>query len=98
MVRRYERMRSRLDSTIYRIINERRSSGVDHNDLLSMLLLAQDEDNGAQMTDTQVRDEAMTLFLAGHETTANALSWPFYLLSHNPSAESRLHAELDEDL
>jgi cytochrome P450 len=96
MVRRYERMRLRLDSTIYRIINERRKSGVDRHDLLSMLLLAQDEDDGQKMTDAQVRDEAMTLFLAGHETTANALSWTFYLLSQNPVAEANLHAELDE--
>jgi len=95
MVRRYESMRSRLDSTIYQIINERRNSGADRNDLLSMLLLAQDEEDGATMTDVQVRDEAMTLFLAGHETTANALSWTFYLLSQNPGAESKLHAELD---
>ena len=98
MVRRYEKMRFRLDSTIYRIINERRKAGVDHQDLLSMLLLAQDEDTGGKMTDLQVRDEAMTLFLAGHETTANTLSWTFYLLSQNPDAESRLHAELDEVL
>jgi len=98
MVRRYERMRLRLDSTIYRIINERRKSGVDRHDLLSMLLLAQDEDDGGKMTDAQVRDEAMTLFLAGHETTANALSWTFYLLSQNPVAEANLHAELDEIL
>ena len=96
MVRRYERMRLRLDSTIYRIINERRKSGVDRHDLLSMLLLAQDEDDGQKMTDVQVRDEAMTLFLAGHETTANTLSWTFYLLSQNPMAEANLHAELDE--
>ena len=96
MVRRYERMRLRLDSTIYRIINERRKSGVDRHDLLSMLLLAQDEDDGGKMTDAQVRDEAMTLFLAGHETTANTLSWTFYLLSQNPVAEATLHAELDE--
>ena len=96
MVRRYERMRLRLDSTIYKIINERRKSGVDRHDLLSMLLLAQDEEDGGKMTDAQVRDEAMTLFLAGHETTANALSWTFYLLSQNPVAEASLHAELDE--
>jgi cytochrome P450 len=98
MVRRYEKMRSRLDATIYRIIEERRISGKDHQDLLSMLLLAQDEDTGGKMTDIQVRDEAMTLFLAGHETTANVLSWTLYLLSLNPTAESNLHAELDEVL
>jgi cytochrome P450 len=95
MVRRYEKMRDRLDSTIYRIIEERRRGDIDRNDLLSMLLLAQDEDDGRKMTDQQVRDEAMTLFIAGHETTANALSWTFYLLSRNPAAEAALHAELD---
>ena len=98
MVRRYEKMRYRLDSTIYRIIDERRKAGVDRQDLLSMLLLARDEDTGGKMTDLQVRDEAMTLFLAGHETTANTLSWTFYLLSQNPAAEAKLHAEIDEVL
>lgn len=63
-----------------------------------MLLLARDEDTGGKMTDLQVRDEAMTLFLAGHETTANTLSWTFYLLSQNPAAEAKLHAEIDEVL
>lgn len=98
MVKRYERMRLRLDSTIYKIIEERRRNGVDRHDLLSMLLLAVDEEDGGKLSDIQVRDEAMTLFLAGHETTANALSWTFYLLSQNPASESRLHAELDEIL
>ena len=61
-----------------------------------MLLLAQDEEqNGARMTDTQVRDEAMTLFLAGHETTANALTWTWHLLAQHPDVERRLHEELD---
>jgi cytochrome P450 len=98
-MRRYHRMRARLDSVIYRIINERRQSGEDHGDLLSMLLFAQDhEDDSGGMSDTQVRDEALTLFLAGHETTANALSWSWYLLSQNPEVERKLHAELDEVL
>lgn len=88
--------RARLDATIYRIIDERRRSGEDKGDLLSMLLLAQDtEGDGGRMTDIQLRDEAMTLFLAGHETTANALSWTWYLLSQNPEVESKFHAELD---
>ncbi|HJT16858.1 MAG TPA: cytochrome P450 [Thermoanaerobaculia bacterium] len=77
----------RLDATIYRMIEERRASGVDRGDLLSMLLLAQDE--GEVMTDRHVRDEAMTLFLAGHETTANALAWTFYLLAQHPDVELR---------
>jgi len=62
-----------------------------------MLLLAQDEDRGG-MTDQQVRDEALTLLIAGHETTANALIWSWYLLSQNPEAEAKLHAELAEVL
>ncbi|HEX6893960.1 MAG TPA: cytochrome P450, partial [Bryobacteraceae bacterium] len=98
-MRRFERARARLDKTIYGMIRERRQSGRDTGDLLSMLLLAQDqEDDGQGMTDQQVRDEALTLFLAGHETTANALTWTWYLLSQNPDCERRLHAELDEVL
>jgi cytochrome P450 len=83
-----------LDAVIYRIIHERRQSGVDHGDLLSLLLRARDED-GAVMTDTQLRDEAMTLFLAGHETTALVLSWTWYLMSQHPDIEQKLWAELD---
>jgi cytochrome P450 len=61
-----------------------------------MLLLAQDEEGASgSMTDEQIRDEALTIFLAGHETTANALAWTWYLLSQNPEAEAKLHAELD---
>jgi cytochrome P450 len=90
--------RQRLDATIYRIIRERRASGEDRGDLLSMLLEAQDEESGGRMSDEQVRDEAMTLFLAGHETTANALAWTWYLLSQNPAEERQLHAELDRVL
>jgi cytochrome P450 len=99
--RRFERARSRLDATIYRIIEERRADSADRGDLLSMLLLARDEESGGDasgMTDLQVRDEAMTLFLAGHETTSNALTWTWYLLSQNPETEDRLHRELDRVL
>ncbi len=96
---RFLRAKARLDDTIYRMIAERRTSGADRGDLLSMLLLATDEEgDGAGMTDLQLRDEVMTLFLAGHETTANALTWTFYLLSQNPEAEARLHAELETEL
>ena len=95
---RFREARSTLDGIIYGIINERRRSGVDNGDLLSMLLLAQDEDDGGTMTDEQVRDEALTLFLAGHETTANAMTWTWYVLSQNPEAEAKLHEELDRVL
>jgi cytochrome P450 len=94
--RRFRKAMARLDATIYRIIEERRAAGVDRGDLLSMLLLAQDEEgDSGGMSDLQVRDEAMTLFLAGHETTANALSWTWYLLSRNPEAERIMHDEID---
>ena len=88
----------RLDASVYRIIQERRATGEDRGDLLSMLLLAQDEDDGGRMSDLQVRDEAMTIFLAGHETSANALSWCWYLLAQHPEVEARFHAEVDEAL
>ena len=95
-LKRFKVARARLDDTIYRIINERRVSGEDTGDLLSMLLLAQDiEGDGGGMTDTQVRDEAMTIFLAGHETTANALSWAWYLLSQHPDVATRFYREID---
>jgi cytochrome P450 len=85
---RFRRALKRLDQTIYAIINERRASGEDRGDLLSMLLLAQDvEGDGGSMTDQQLRDETMTLFLAGHETTANALAWTWYLLAQQCDPE-----------
>jgi cytochrome P450 len=92
-VRRFRRGRARLDAEVRRIILERRGEGRDRGDLLSMLLLARDEE-GQPMSDGQLRDEAMTLFLAGHETTANALAWAFHLLGENPGTEEALHAEL----
>jgi cytochrome P450 len=97
-LRRARLARGRLDAIIYRMIADRRASGRDRGDLLSMLLVAQDEDDGGVMTDQQVRDEAMTIFLAGHETTANALMWTWYLLSQSPEAEAKLHAEIDRVL
>jgi cytochrome P450 len=96
ITRRFRRARQRLDATIYDMIDRRRASGDDRGDLLSMLLLAHDtEGDGTGMSDVQIRDEAMTLLLAGHETTANALTWAWYLLSQSPAAEARLHAEVD---
>lgn len=92
--RKLRNARTKLDEIIYGFIGERRKSGEDKGDLLSMLLLATDED-GSQMTDKQVRDECLTIFLAGHETTANALTWTWYLLSQHPEIEAKFHAEID---
>ncbi|HEV2389266.1 MAG TPA: cytochrome P450 [Nitrososphaerales archaeon] len=95
-----QRSKETLDTIVYRIIEARQKSGdEDRGDLLSMLLQARDkEGDGTGMSDLQVRDEAMTLFLAGHETTAKALTWSWYLISENPEAESKLHAEIDSVL
>src|SRR6266566_79118 len=86
-----------LDAVIYAIIEERRRQPVDTHaaDLLGMLLSARDEETGEGMSDQQLRDEVLTLLLAGHETTAAALTWTWYLLSQHPEVERRLHAELD---
>jgi cytochrome P450 len=80
---------------IYRMIDERRREGGDRGDLLSMLLLTRDEEGGGALTDAQVRDQAMTIFLAGYESTALTLAWAWYLLAQNSGVEARLHAELD---
>ena len=88
----------RLDAMVNRIIAARRATGEDRGDLLSMLLQAEDADDGSRMTPRQVRDEVMTLFLAGHETTAVTLSWTWYLLAQHPEADARLAAELREVL
>jgi len=88
-----------IDSLVYWIISERRKeqNSNHHNDLLALLMSAMDDD-GSQMTPEQLRDEAMTLFIAGHETTAQMLAWTWYALSQNPAAEARLHEELDSVL
>lgn len=91
-----DRARQTLDAVVYGLIDERRAApGAPHDDLLAMLLDARDEDTGEAMTDAEVRDEAMTLLLAGHETTAAALAWTWLLLAQHPAAEARLHAEVD---
>ncbi len=96
--RRFNRARDTLNSVMYGIINERRTSGADTGDLLSMLLQARDEEDGGTMSDLQIRDEALTLFLAGHETTSNAMTWTWYLLSQNPDKAETMHEELDRVL
>jgi cytochrome P450 len=82
-----------VDAIIYRLIAARRASGVDLGDVLSTLVMAKDEESGEGMPDRQIRDEAVTLFLAGHETTANALAWSFYLLGRHPDLAARLADE-----
>ncbi len=91
--------RKKIDDIIYRLIDERRGTGEDTGDLLSLLMRTTDEENQDKgMTDLQLRDEMVTLFLAGHETIANALTWTWYLLSQNPEAEFKFHNEIDNVL
>ncbi len=89
----FQRAKETLDDIITRLIVARRQSGQNTGDMLSLLLFSQD-DEGQGLTDGQIRDEALTLFLAGHETTANALAWTWYLLSQYPDVTARLHSEL----
>jgi len=91
------RSKKRLDDIVLSIIRARRTSKAPANDLLQRLLDARDE-QGERMNEEQLREEVMTLFIAGHETTANALTWTWYLLSQNPDVEKRLAAELDSVL
>lgn len=87
-----------MDRLVYEIIARRRTEPDDHDDLLTMLLGARDDETGEGMSDRQLRDEIMTILLAGHETTSNALTWTFYLLSQHPEAAVQLHAEVDNVL
>jgi cytochrome P450 len=100
----FRRSKARLDAVVNHLIAEHRRSGVDKGDLLSMLLRSTYESTDAEtaagkqperMSDDQVRDEVLTIFLAGYETVANALTWTWYLLSQHPEVEAKLHAELD---
>jgi cytochrome P450 len=96
----FRKARSRLDAVVNRLIREHRQAGVDRGDLLSMLLASRDDEADAAghhtgMSDEQIRDEVLTIFLAGYETVANGLTWTWYLLSQNPEVEAKLHAELD---
>jgi cytochrome P450 len=95
--RKYLRAVERVDKMVYGMIEDRKKTGSDPGDLLSMLLSARDLDGGA-MSDRQIRDEALILFAAGHETTANALSWTWYLVSTHPEVEKKIHEEVDSVL
>jgi cytochrome P450 len=99
----FRRSKVRLDAVVNRLIAEHKAAATDKGDLLSMLLTSRDEQADATgqhtgMSDEQVRDEVLTIFLAGYETVANALTWTWYLLSQNPEAEAKLHAEIDSVL
>src|SRR5215204_2703208 len=93
---RYHKGKEQLRKVVLQLIEERRRSGKDHGDLLSTLLLIQDETNGGrQMASEEVWDEALTFFIAGYDTIATALMWTWYLLSQHPEVEARLHEEID---
>ncbi len=87
-----------MDRLIYGLLAERRRTGVTHGDLLDLLLQARDEETGIGLTDQELRDEALTIFAAGHETTANTLAWTWYLLATHPEAKARFHEEVDRVL
>ncbi|MEM7036414.1 MAG: cytochrome P450 [Bacteroidota bacterium] len=89
----YRRNIERLDAMIYRMIEERRASGEDGDDLLGMLMAARDEDSGEGMSEQQLRDEVMTIFIAGHETTAQALCWALLMLHRHPEIQTKLQSE-----
>jgi cytochrome P450 len=95
---RFRRALRMLDALMYQIIDERRRSNLERPDLLTLLLNARDAETGTGMTDRQLRDELMTLFVGGHETTMTTLAWAWYLLGQHPAIEAKLHAELDEVL
>jgi cytochrome P450 len=106
-ITRFRRSKARLDAVVDRLIQEHKDASArgepDRGDLLSMLLASRDTAEGAAgdqqgMSDEQVRDEVLTIFLAGYETVANGLTWTWYLLSQHPDVEARLHAELDRVL
>ena len=97
--RRLQQAQQQLDETIYRLIAQRRHDSHDYGDLLSMLLAAEDAENPKlRLSDSEIRDQAMTLFIAGHETTANALTWTWHLLARHESARVRMKAEIDSVL
>lgn len=96
--RRFKHALRRLDQTVYALIQQRRQRPDEGNDLLAMLLRAYDAETGEGMDDRQLRDEILTLVIAGHETVASALTWTWYLLAQYPEVEASLHAELQQQL
>jgi len=96
--RRFDAAAARLRDVIGKTVVAAREKGADHGDLLSMLLMAQDEDTGEGMSDRQVHDEVITILTTGAETTAVALAWFFHELGQDPDIERRFHAEVDEVL
>jgi cytochrome P450 len=94
----YRRAIAEFEAFVARLLAERRADPTDRGDLLAMLLAARDPETGEGMSDKQLRDEILTIFMAGHETTANALSWVWYLLARHPDVEARLHEEVDRVL
>jgi cytochrome P450 len=95
---RYRAALEKLDRIVYGFIHERRKRADPGTDLLGLLMAARDEETGEAMPDLQLRDEVMTLFVAGHDTTANGLAWTLYLLAQHPEQRARLEAEVDEVL
>lgn len=98
VLRRKRRAVAELDRIVYGLIAKRRTDAAQRTDLLSLLLTAEDEETGERMSDAQLHDEVLTLFIAGHETTALALTWAFVLLSQTPEVEAKLQGELDSVL
>jgi cytochrome P450 len=96
--REFRQVMAFMDGLMYGLIAERRRNGASHGDLLDLLLQAQDEETGSGLSDQELRDEALTIFAAGHETTANALAWTWYLLATHPEAKARFHGEVDRVL
>ncbi len=95
-IRRFDRAKARLHATIDRVVDRRRRSGEDRGDILSMLLAATDSENpSSKMTDREIRDEVLTLLVAGHETSANALTWTWYRVAQDPGVAARLQDEVD---
>ncbi len=96
--KRFRRIMDEFDDVVYRLIADRRASDRNHGDMLDMLIDARDEETGEALDDREIRDEVMTTFAAGHESTAQTLTWAMYLLSKNPDVVDRLRDEVDSVL